>query len=141
MSNEIIRMFSTIKSYLVEITLTFDKNNIIVLQTSIRALSPRGCLETALSTSASFVSRAMRCTNGKLVYNYRLDKVYAYDNESKLVGIYDIGNFDDLVNHITKVEVLGEYDDSDDVPYGLGKHIDRDSGLCSVRYRGLAYAD
>lgn len=141
MSNTDKMAFTTVKSYLVEVTFKFNENSMIVLQTSVRALSPRECLRFMLEKTLPFIgNRAVRFTTGKLVYNYRFTKIYAYSNKDKLVGIYNHTEFKDLASHISKVEVLGEYDDNDSVPYNLGSFVDRDPGICTVRYKEDIYA-
>lgn len=135
-------LFNTVKSYLVEVTFKFDENSMIVLQTSARSLSPRECLGFMLEKTLPFIgSRAIRFITGKLVYNYRFTKIYAYSNEGKLVGIYNHTEFKDLASHISKVEILGEYDDNDSMPNNLGDQVYTDPGLRSVRYKEFTHAD
>ena len=132
--------FSTVKSYLVEVTFRFDENSMIVLQTSVRSLSPRECLGFMLEKTLPFIgNRAVHFITGKLVYNYRFTKIYAYSNEGKLVGIYNHAKFKDLASHISKVEVLGEYDDNDSIPNNLGDQVYTDPGLRTVRYKEATY--
>lgn len=142
MPNTNERAFTTVKSYLVEVTFRFDENSMIVLQTSARSLSPRECLGFMLEKTLPFIgNRAIRFITGKLVYNYRFTKIYAYSNEGKLVGIYDHTKFKDLASHISKVEILGEYDDNDSIPNNLGDYVSKDPGLRTVRYKEVIHAD
>lgn len=135
-------LFNTVKSYLVEVTFKFDENSMIVLQTSVRALSPRECLGFMLEKTLPFIgNRAIRFIAGKLVYNYRFTKIYAYSNEGKLVGIYSHTEFKDLASHISKVEILGEYDDNNSMPNNLGDQVYTDPGLRLVRYKEFIHAD
>ena len=134
--------FNTVKSYLVEITFKFDTNSIIILQTLVRGLSPRDCLGFALEKSLPFIgNRGVHYITGKLVYNYRFTKIYAYNNEGKLVGIYNYTKFKDLASHISKVEILGEYDDNDSLPNNLGDQVYTDPGIRTVRYKEVIHAD
>ena len=135
-------VFNTVKSYLVEVTFKFDENSMIVLQTSVRSLSPRECLGFILEKTLPFIgNRTVRFITGKLVYNYRFTKIYAYSNEGKLVGIYNNTEFKDLASHISKVEILGEYEDNDSIPNNLGDYVSRDPGLRTVRYKEVIHAD
>ena len=134
--------FNTVKSYLVEITFKFDTNSIIILQTLVRGLSPRDCLGFALEKSLPFIgNRGVHYITGKLVYNYRFTKIYAYNNEGKLVGIYNYTKFKDLASHISKVEILGEYDDNDSLPNNLGDQVYTDPGIRTVRYKEVIHED
>lgn len=142
MSDTNTSSFNTVKSYLIEITFKFDKNSIIILQTSARGLSPRDCLEFAIGKALSFIeNRRVRYITGKLVYNYMFTKIYAYNNEGKLVGIYNYTKFKDLASHISKVEILGEYDDNDSLPNNLGDQVYTDPGIRTVRYKEVIHAD
>ena len=134
--------FNTVKSYLVEITFKFDTNSIIILQTLVRGLSPRDCLGFALEKALPFIgNRGVHYITGKLVYNYRFAKIYAYNNEGKLVGIYNHTKFKDLASHISKVEILGEYDDNDSLPNNLGDRVYMDPGIHTVRYKEVIHED
>lgn len=134
--------FNTVKSYLVEITFKFDTNSIIILQTLVKGLSPRDCLGFALEKALPFIgNRGVHYITGKLVYNYRFTKIYAYNNEGKLVGIYNNTKFKDLASHISKVEILGEYDDNDSLPNNLGDRVYTDPGIRTVRYKEVLHAD
>ena len=142
MSDTNTSSFNTVKSYLIEITFKFDTNSIIILQTSARGLSPRDCLAFALEKALPFIgNRRVRYITGKLVYNYRFTKIYAYNNEGKLVGIYNHTKFKDLASHISKVEILGEYDDIDSLPDNLGDQVCTDPGIRAVRYKEVIHAD
>lgn len=134
--------FNTVKSYLVEITFKFDTDSTIILQTSVRSLSPRDCLEFTLEKTLPFIgNRRVRYITGKLVYNYRFTKIYAYNNEGKLVGIYNHTKFKDLASHISKVEILGEYEDIDSLPNNLGDQVYTDPGIRTIRYKEIIHAD
>lgn len=142
MSDTNTSSFNTVKSYLVEITFKFDTNSIIILQTLVRGLSPRDCLGFALEKTLPFIgNRGVHYITGKLVYNYRFTKIYAYNNEGKLVGIYNYTKFKDLASHISKVEILGEYDDNDSLPNNLGDRVYTDPGIRTVRYKEVLHAD
>ena len=135
------RAFTTIKSYLVEVIFKFDENSMIVLHTLVRSYSPRDCLVFMLNETLQFLgNRTIHFTTGKLVYNYRFHKIYAYSNEGKLVGIYNITEFKDLARHISKVEILEEYDATDNIPDNLSDQDYPDPGLCTVRYKEDTYA-
>lgn len=128
--------FFNVKSYLVEITFKFDTDSIIILQTLVRSLNPRECLEFTLEENLPFIgTRRIHYITGNLVYNYKFQQIYAYSNKNKLIGIYNYTKFEDLANHISKVEILGEYDDNDSIPDNLGDQVCTDPGLYTVRNR------
>lgn len=133
--------FFNVKSYLVEITFKFDTDSIIILQTLVRSLNPRECLEFTLEKNLPFIgNRRIHYITGNLVYNYKFQQIYAYSNKNKLIGIYNYTKFKDLANHISKVEILGEYDDDNDsIPDNLGDQVCTDPGLYTVRNRRYTY--